>query len=232
MINIRHGILVVAVAVGGAYAAPQARCGDGGCGNGDCGGGSCGEPGAGCVVEVPSGPVSTLTKRDRKEILFMHEEEKLARDVYRHLGKKWDLRPFQNIQRSEQAHVDAMQQLIDRYDLTARSASADEGVFANRELQALYTKLVADGEASETAALRVGAYVEEVDIEDLDRILAKTQNEDLKQVAENLRFASCNHLRAFVRNLSRRDQEYVPTVLAPKVYDAIIGTETARGRGR
>lgn len=153
----------------------------------------------------------------------MHEEEKLARDVYRNLGKKWNLRPFLNIQRSEQMHIDAMAQLIDRYELTARSDSADEGVFANAELQKLYTKLVAEGQASELAALRVGATVEEVDIEDLDNLIASTQNSDVKQVAASLRHASTNHLRAFVRNLAHRGETYKPTVLAPDVYQSIVG---------
>jgi hypothetical protein len=206
-----------------------AGCGQGnGCGEGNgCDAGN-GPPGS-CVIELPTGEKNALTKKDRKGILFMHEEEKLARDVYRHLGRKWDLRPFQNIQRSEQAHIDAMAQLIERYELKARSSSDDEGTFANRALQKLYSKLIVDGEASAIAALNVGAYVEEVDIEDLDDIIASTRNPDLKSVAESLRRASENHLRAFVRNLAMRDVAYTPEILTAEVYGAIIGGEHSSG---
>ena len=47
-------------------------------------------------------------------ILFMREEEKLARDVYLYLYELHSLRTFLNISRSEQAHMDAIKYLIDK----------------------------------------------------------------------------------------------------------------------
>ncbi|USN55024.1 MAG: DUF2202 domain-containing protein [Candidatus Peribacteria bacterium] len=47
----------------------------------------------------------------------MRQEEKLARDVYRTLGSSYVVNQFQNIPLSEQKHTDAMELLIDRYQL-------------------------------------------------------------------------------------------------------------------
>ena len=54
-----------------------------------------------------------LTEDEINGILFMREEEKLARDVYLYLYELYPLRPFLNISKSEQAHMDAIKYLID-----------------------------------------------------------------------------------------------------------------------
>lgn len=48
----------------------------------------------------------TLSASEANSILFMVEEEKLARDVYLTLYDKWGLITFSNIARSEQRHVE------------------------------------------------------------------------------------------------------------------------------
>ena len=58
-----------------------------------------------------------LTDAEVAGILFMREEEKLARDVYLYLYEIHPLRPFLNISKSEQAHMDAIKYLIDTYGL-------------------------------------------------------------------------------------------------------------------
>ena len=45
-------------------------------------------------------------------LLFIREEEKMARDVYRVLYEKWGNPIFANIVESEQAHMDAMANLL------------------------------------------------------------------------------------------------------------------------
>ena len=51
-------------------------------------------------------------------ILYMREEEKLARDVYLTLSQQWELPIFQNIAGSEATHMEAVSHLLDRYGLT------------------------------------------------------------------------------------------------------------------
>jgi hypothetical protein len=64
-----------------------------------------------------SGPVSiasALTAADASSILFVKQEEKVARDVYRVLQAKWGCITFANIALSEQQHMNAVDTLIAR----------------------------------------------------------------------------------------------------------------------
>lgn len=60
-------------------------------------------------------PVGSLTDAERDGILFMREEEKLARDLYMAFGQKWNARVFANIARSETSHMEAIKFLLNRY---------------------------------------------------------------------------------------------------------------------
>lgn len=72
----------------------------------------------------------TLNASEVDSVLFMVEEEKLARDVYLTLYDKWGLITFSNIARSEQRHVDAVKYIIEKYGL--EDPTIDEiGVFKN-----------------------------------------------------------------------------------------------------
>jgi len=115
--------------------------------------------------EIEATPISDLTEAEAEAILFMREEEKLARDVYVALNELWDLRVFANISRSETSHMDAVGELMERYGLD--DPIGGPGEFANAELQALYGELMTLGSQSLTDALVVGAMIEDVDIVDL-----------------------------------------------------------------
>lgn len=96
----------------------------------------------------------TLNASEVDSVLFMVEEEKLARDVYLTLYDKWGLITFSNIARSEQRHVDAVKYIIEKYGL--EDPTIDEiGVFKNEELQALYTQLVETGSKSLVDAIKL-----------------------------------------------------------------------------
>ena len=155
-----------------------------------------------------------LTGEEIAGILFMREEEKLARDVYLYLYDIFPLRPFLNISKSEQVHMDAIKYLIDLYELNDPVGDNPEGVFQNETLQELYNELVETGSKSEIEALKVGALIEEIDIIDLEHeMLRSPDQEELMRVFQNLCNASENHLRAFVRVLGRYDVEYEPVKL-------------------
>jgi len=149
-------------------------------------------------------PLSELTDTQKEELLFMIEEEKVARDVYTHLYNTWNVRVFSNIARAEQRHVDAIQALLDRYELEAPLTLDDEGVFENDKLQALYDELIAKGERSLVDALSVGVTIEEMDIADLEEILDAGVPEDFAMIYENLLKGSYHHLNAFNRQLARQ----------------------------
>lgn len=178
-------------------------------------------------------PAATaLSDAERASLLYMREEEKLARDVYL-LGAA-NLQVFSNIARSEQMHMDAVLSLLERYALEDPVADHPEGVFADAELQGLYNTLAARSEDSVIEALRVGAEIEEIDLVDLDAALDDVAHPDIARVYENLAKGSRNHLRAFYRNLSMRGIRYVPQHLDAATFEAIVSSanETGMRRGR
>lgn len=177
------------------------------------------------IVSVPAGD---LTEAEVKGLLYMREEEKLARDVYLTLYDTWQQPTFQNIASAEQTHMDAVKTLLERYELDDPTAGQDYGEFTNPDLQSLYDQLVAEGNQSLEAALRVGAAIEEIDILDLEKYLAETEQADIQLVYENLLRGSRNHLRAFVSTLQRQGVTYEPQYMSLAAYDAILssGVET------
>ncbi len=166
--------------------------------------------------------VQTLTDVEIAHILFMREEEKLARDVYLAMFDLWGVRVFDNISRSEQKHMDAIKALIDTYELVDPVVDDTPGVFTNPALNDLYTQLVAQGSASQVGALTVGAYIEDLDIIDLRNALNEVDCFCVVRVFENLESGSCNHLKAFVRLLTAQGETYTPEFLTQDEFDAII----------
>ncbi|MHB2148747.1 DUF2202 domain-containing protein [Calditrichota bacterium LG25] len=168
-------------------------------------------------------PVDSLSQSELNGLIFMREEEKLARDVYIVLYQAWGQRIFNNISRSEQTHMDAIKILLKKYKVSDPVTTDSVGVFTNQTLQKLFNELTARGKTSLAEALKVGALIEEIDILDLQKELQEIKgNDDLRYVYENLKRGSENHLRAFVRNLQRLGIKYSPVKLSTKEFTAII----------
>ncbi len=168
-------------------------------------------------------PIEELSEVEKSGILFMREEEKLARDVYLVLYDTWGLIPFRIIPKSEQMHMDAILLLINRYGLEDPAEGKDIGEFENEDLQQLYNELIELGSVSAVEALKVGALIEEVDIEDLENIINDDiDNADIAMVYGNLLRGSGYHLNAFVWNLGNLDVIYNPQVLSQDEFDEII----------
>ena len=142
-----------------------------------------------------------LTATEASSVLFMKQEEKLARDVYQVMYEKWGHITFGNIAVSEQRHMNAIDSLIKRYNLTDASP-ATAGEFTYPELQALYNELVALGNKSLEDALAVGVLIEETDIVDLKQALKTTRERPIRNVFSNLMDGSYNHLAAFTAALN------------------------------
>jgi hypothetical protein len=151
--------------------------------------------------EEPSLP--TLTDADKAGIIYIVEEEKVARDVYRHLAESWDTDIFSKIADSEQKHVDAVSKLVSKYDVELPMTMDEEGIFTSEKLQDMYDALVAQGDKSLEEALKVGVEIEETDIEDLEELLDGELEEDVEKVYSRILRGSYNHLRSFNRQLDK-----------------------------
>ena len=178
---------------------------------------------------IPTTQSLTLTDAEKEDLLYMREEEKLARDVYIKLYEKWNVPIFSNISNSEQTHTDSVKFLIDRYGLNDPSVN-EVGKFTNNDLQALYDSLIEKGSNSLEDALVVGATVEEVDIIDLKEAISNTDKADIKTVYENLMKGSRNHLRSFVSNMKSRGYSYSPQYLNQEEFNEIVNSQIETGK--
>lgn len=175
-------------------------------------------------------PHEAVSEAESSGLLFMREEEKLAHDVYLRLYERWGVNVFTNIAQSEQTHTEAVLQLIQKYNLTDPVGTHGVGVFTNTVLQGLFNDLTVAGQASEIAALQVGAAIEEIDILDIQTQLDDyVDNQDITLVYESLMKGSRNHLRSFVSNLANRGVTYIPQYMSQAAYDEIIGSAMENG---
>ena len=138
------------------------------------------------------------------ELAYLIEEEKLAHDVYQMMYNKWGSRVFSNIKNSETTHQDMLLAIMNSRGI-ADPRKSDIGKFTDPDLQALYDKLIAQGNQSQSEAYKVGVVIEETDIADINKMLKSLdpKDTDIKAVLENLLNGSENHLRAFNRQVGR-----------------------------
>jgi hypothetical protein len=181
--------------------------------------------------QIDSLPVEDLSAAEREAILYMVEEEKLARDVYITLYGKFNQRIFNNISKAEQRHYDMLDELIVKYNLVNPVKNMGVGQFANPDLQKLYYALVEAGSKSESDALLVGAEIEDLDIADILEYLEDVDNEDITVVLNNLEKGSENHLRAFYKNLQNYGITYSPKYISRDLFDDIINGSNGNGGG-
>ena len=120
----------------------------------------------------------TLDADEASHLIFMREEEKLARDVYLAFAEMY---PSQGVfstiaTKSEQTHTDTMRDRLDQFNLPdpnpdTNNLPASLGVFTGAEwgwyFTEKYNELVESGSESELAALYVGALIEELDMHDI-----------------------------------------------------------------
>lgn len=181
------------------------------------------------AMPAPASQATTLSREEIADLQFMREEEKLAHDVYAALYAKWKLPTFQNISQSETTHTNTIRSLLQRYQINDPVDGQSAGQFADAKLQALYTQLVQEGSQSLAAALKVGATIEELDIQDLQERLVRTHASDVQFAYQNLEKGSRNHLRAFASQMKQQGVSYTPQYLDSARYQAIVNSRNERG---
>ncbi len=162
-----------------------------------------------------------LTDADKAGLLEMREEEKLAQDVYIYFYDLYNHPVFRNISKSEAAHTKAVLWLINGYGL---EDPLQEGLgnFTNPAFTNLYNDLTEKGSASLVEALKVAAFIEEYDINDLLSLIDQTSSENIARVYGNLLRGSEFHIKAYTNVLKFNKETYVPTILSEEVYQEII----------
>lgn len=166
--------------------------------------------------------ITPLSDSETKLLVYMREEEKLARDVYLALNGMWRHVTFERIAVAEQRHMDTLRKILDKYQIADPVQSA-VGAFTDQSLQNLYGSLVATGSKSLVNALQVGCTIEDVDIMDLQVAMEGSTHVELDVVYQHLMDGSRNHLRAFSAALGLEGASYTPQYMSQEMYDAITG---------
>jgi len=181
---------------------------------------------ADCNVTKPTGlPVdiqdqidsntSVLSQEVIDGLTYMGNEERLAFDIYNALFTLYPTaKQFTNIAtNSETKHIDAVQQLLQKYDINDTELSNNTiedmtaGLYTVPAVQTLYNLLYEKGSVSEIDALEVGCMVEVTDIDDLEKYMAQAQEINATDVVEVYQFlieGSYNHYWAFDKGLKNK----------------------------
>jgi hypothetical protein len=193
-----------------------------------CGGGSSGK---GNTINL--GTLLPLVGTEQQTMLFVREEEKMARDVYTTLYNQWADPTFYNIAtKSEQKHMDSVKAMLDNLGIADPVVSDATGAFTNTAIAGLYSQLLTRGAVSLNEALAVGAYIEEYDIVDVqhakDEIIAGSNQLPIIQTYDNLICGSRNHLRSFVGSIQAGGTVYTAQILTQAEVDAIVNTPSEK----
>ena len=194
-----------AILVGGVAAAVPAFAGNG-LGPGPAAAASyrAGVPGAGNGVRCDQAnwPAGTLTSQQKATLASIAEREKLSRDLYAAYAARYHIPVFTRIAAAETRHLDAIRTVLAAYGVADPTAGKAAGTFATPAVQASYNRLLAQGTASQDAALRAGQAAERVDIAALSTALKGLTAPRLQNVYTNLLDASRTHLATFDNWLS------------------------------
>ena len=161
-----------------------------------------------------------FTKEDNAALLFMLEEEKLARDTYTFLNDIWEINQFSNIKKSEQSHMNAVIDLLDQYSISY--TLLPYGEFIDQDIKKLYDQFIDYGSENRANAFEVGANIEDLDIVDFANYIDTTTNSAIIKVFESLQCGSRNHLRSFVTAIEVAGNTYEPQYLTQEDYTVII----------
>ena len=196
---------------------------------------------------------SPLDDIEASHLTFMREEEKLARDVYLTFADWYpNQQVFDNIaNKSEQTHTDTMRDKLELYNLDDPNPETNNlpdslGDFTGEEwgwyFEEKFAQLTEKGANSELDALYVGAFIEELDMNDIaDCPEVMTDDEETKypdpcglhytdetgliNAYSFLIDGSERHLRAFVGQIEAVIGEcnYEAQYLSQTDVDAILG---------
>ena len=191
---------------------------------------------------------SALDANEQAHLIFMREEEKLARDVYQKLGEMYpNSTIFGNIDDSEQQHTTAVKEMIKNYGYEDPNTNDNIGAYTGEDYGWYFTEkfeqLIERGSISELEALYVGAFIEELDMMDINqcpKVIVETDNDindisecgkvytdkaDIRELYTSLLAGSDSHLAGYVKNIEKSIGEgsYVAQVLPQEQVDEMLG---------
>jgi hypothetical protein len=163
-----------------------------------------------------------ITDAEKASLLFMLEEDKLARDTYIYINNVWSINQFGNIKDSKQTHMDAIENLLKKYSKSYTVLPV--GKFEDKALQDYYDQFKPDDTVGKSNAYQIDAAIEYLDIVDLQEYIKDTENSTLIAVFQNLECGSRNYLRSFIKGIVNIGDSYTPQFLTEEAINNTTDT--------
>jgi len=156
-------------------------------------------------------------------VLYLIEQEKLARDLYGVLDTIWVTDVFNRMANKELQHMDKLSAVAAEFmiDVPNHFNEYKPGQFVNEDLRNLYIDLLFNANFSLEDAYRACANLEERKIMNL-RTALKEPNFDLETTTyKTLLIGSEDNLKFFVRALVEMNSGYVPILMNKSEFETI-----------
>ena len=174
------------------------------------------------VNDVEKVSENNLSHQDVSWLIWMREEEKLSRDVYTNLWKKWKTQIFLDVAAVEQVHMDSIKIILEKYWIDDPVKDDTIWIFSSFAIKKLYDDFLSQWNKSLSDAFILAADAESLDILDISDLVKQTQNQDIISLYNTLIIWSRNHLRNYVKEIKNNGGEYKPKYISQEVYDGII----------
>jgi hypothetical protein len=149
-----------------------------------------------------------LTDQQISDLLYLNEEEKLARDICAFFWKKHDIVIFETVMNTEKHHVDLMKKAKSTYVPEKSSDHSKAGVYTNHDLQDLYTEMTKKSTSVHKALLNAALMAETAILDVRDAISdLDGKHSKLAKVYDTLLDDSEDHLRIFAGILKDLDDD-------------------------
>jgi hypothetical protein len=123
----------------------------------------------------------SLDDRERASMRYMLQVHKMARDVYLQYFDLWKVGLFSELAHGKQLNMDAMLELMRKYDLAPQVRPEEFGQFSDRKFSKQYSNFLQTGRLSMFEALRAAGTIENLCLFDASNQMERTDNQDLRR---------------------------------------------------
>lgn len=123
----------------------------------------------------------SLDDRERATMRYMLQVHKMARDVYLQYFDLWKVGIFSELAHEKQLNMDAMLELMSKYDLPPQVKPEEFGQFPDRKFSKQYSNFLQTGRLSMFEALRAAGTIENLCLFDASNRMDRTDNRDLRR---------------------------------------------------
>lgn len=140
-------------------------------------------------------PAGELTDAQADALALNAEREKQARDLYTAFADSTGEVRFARLAHAASAHLRALQEMLDVYEVTDPTAANGPGEYADAGVAEDYARLLEEGSASEDAAVEVTRALEESAADRLDDAADDVEDDasDVSRLYEHLALAADRH---------------------------------------